>query len=106
MRPVDVQALGLSIRTALAAGVGALVPVEAKPAEILDRGPLGLSRRSREIGVLDAKDERAARAARHQPIEERGAGIADVKLAGGTGSKSETHGNRVGSHSPSDVPEE
>ena len=91
MGAVHVQALGLSIGTALAAGVGALVPVQAQPAEILDRRPLGFPCRPREISVLDPEDERAACAARHQPIEERRAGIADVKLAGGTGRESETH---------------
>jgi hypothetical protein len=84
-----------------AADVGALVPVDADPAQrghdvvgcALDEALL--------VGVLDAQDELAAVVARGQPVEEGGAHPADVQVAGGAGR--EAHAHRAGdlSHSSS-----
>jgi hypothetical protein len=38
--------------------------------------------RARAIGVLDAQDEAPAVVAREEPVEQRGAGAADVQVAG------------------------
>src|SRR6185436_9120726 len=91
MRAVDVQPLGLPVRAMIATGVRTLIPVESEPAQIVERRALGLLGRARDVGVLDAKDERTARAAGEQPVEERGARVADVQLSGGAWSESETH---------------
>src|SRR5205823_1276787 len=45
--------------------------------------------RALDVGVLDAEDERAARLARPQPVEQRGARAADVEVAGRRRCKSE-----------------
>jgi hypothetical protein len=47
----------------------------------LDR--IGVFRlRTLEIGIVEAEDERAAAAAREEPVEKRGAGVADMDAAG------------------------
>ena len=40
-----------------------------------------------QVGVLDAQDERAAVLARVGPGKQRGAGAADMQVAGGAGSE-------------------
>ena len=60
-----------SVRCALEEG--ALVPVEAEPAEAVEDGRDRLGRRALAVGVLDAQDERAAVVAREEVVEERGA---------------------------------
>ena len=50
---------------------------------------LGLARRALDVGVLDAEDERAARAAREQPVEQRRARVADVQLPGRAGGEAD-----------------
>src|SRR5262245_9099615 len=59
----------------------ALVPVEPQPAKVVQNRVLGHRRGPLGIGVLDAQDERAVLPARHQPVEQRRARVAHVKLA-------------------------
>src|SRR5450755_3586534 len=49
--------------------VGALVPIEAKPAHALQNAFHYLSRRALDVGILNAQDERAAVMAGEQPVE-------------------------------------
>src|SRR5712692_4469150 len=91
VRLVQVQPLGLAIRPARTADVWSLVPVEAEPPQVAENRGLGLDRRPLDVGVLDAKDERRVRASREQPVEERGARVADVDLASRAGRKSQSH---------------
>ena len=63
---VQVQALGLGVGAKVAAHLGALVPIEAEPAQ---------------SGVVDAQDERAAVCTGESPVIDSGAGAADVQLA-------------------------
>src|SRR5215212_8994518 len=76
---VEVEALGLPVGGMGAAGLGALVPVQADPTQrafqLLDR----LLRRSLQVRVLYAQHERAAVLAREEPVEERRAHPADVQ---------------------------
>ena len=81
---IELEPLGLPVRRVRPADVRALVPVEAEPAQVVENRCLGLARRSLGVGVLDAQDERAAVAAREQPVEQRRARVADVQLAGRT----------------------
>src|SRR5262249_21747802 len=83
-----------AIRTVLAADVRPFVPVEAQPAQVLEHAGFGFPGRSLLIGVLDAENERAALAAREQPVEERGAGVANVQVAGWTWSETDAHPHR------------
>src|SRR4029453_3962177 len=59
--------------------------------EILQDAVFRLLRRSLGVGVLDAEDQRPVVAASEQPVEERGARVADVQLAGGTWRESQSH---------------
>ena len=88
---VEMQPLGLAIRSVHAADIRAFVPVEPEPAQILEDARLGLARRSLGVGVLDAQDERAILAMREQPVEERRPRVADVELTGRARCESYAH---------------
>ena len=91
VRAVDVEPLGLAVGAGVAARLDAFGPVEPHPPQVLEDRRLGRARRPLEVGVLDPQDEGAARAARQQPVEERGAGVADVELPGGAGREPDAH---------------
>src|SRR5215218_561713 len=78
---VEVEALGLAVWGMRAAGLGALVPVEADPThrapELLDR----LLCRALQVRVLYSQHERAAVLAREEPVEERRTNATDVQPA-------------------------
>src|SRR5205085_306799 len=93
VRLVEMQALGLPVRTARSADIGAFVPVEPEPAQIAEDARLGLARRALDVGVLDPEDEGAAVTPREEPVEQRRAGVADVQVPGGAGSETDSHGN-------------
>ena len=88
---ISVHALHLEVGAVLAANLGALVPVKAEPfhgvdddAHVLFGGTLG-------VGVLDAQDEVAALSAGESPVEDRGAGAADVEAAGRRRREADAH---------------
>src|SRR5262245_66011891 len=91
VRTIDMQTFALTIGTLLAADVDPFGPIEPHPSEIVDHRELRFARGALDVGVLDAHDERAALAACEQPVEECSAGVADVKLSGGTGSETKPH---------------
>ena len=93
VRLIEMKPLGLPVRTPRSADIGPLVPVEAEPAQVGDDARLRLAGRSIGVRVLDAEDIGAALTAREQPVEQRGARVADVKVAGRTRSKSNAHGS-------------
>ena len=64
-----------------AADLGSLVPVEAEPAHHVEQRVVGLLAVARGVGVLDPEHERAAVVARERPVEQGGAGQADVRGA-------------------------
>ncbi len=82
-RAVAVEPLGLEVRPVGAADFRPFVPVEAEPPHAVEDAGHHLPRRPLHVGVFDPQDERAAGVPRVQPVEERGAGAADVKVAGG-----------------------
>ncbi len=93
--------LRLEIRPAVAfawaggvAGDRAFVPIEAEPAQAVEDDVHGFLRVARGVGVFDAQDERAAGVAGVKPVEQRGARAADVEVAGGRGSKTNTRFHR------------
>ena len=92
VRAVQVEPLGLAVRADGTAGIGAFVPVEPQPPQVLEDALLRLTRRPLAIGVFDAEDEGAAAIAREQPVEQRRPGVADVQLSGGARSKTQAHG--------------
>jgi hypothetical protein len=75
--------LALAVGTELAAHVRTLVPVEAEPFQAVENDLVRLGRVAFFIRVLDAEDELAAVFAGVEPIEEGGAGPADMEKAGG-----------------------
>ena len=83
--PVEVGPLALPVGTQGATDVRPLIPIEAKPAQDIDDPLLGSFDVAVAVGVLDAEEERAVPplasglAVRQQPVEERGAGAADVQ---------------------------
>jgi hypothetical protein len=65
------------------------IPVEAEPAQIrLDR--LGERfGRALGVGVVETEEERAAELARVEPVDERGAGVAEMEAARGARGEAE-----------------
>src|SRR4029079_12724871 len=80
---VEVAALALAVRRVRAADDRPLVPVEAEPAHDVEQPLVGLLAVAGGVGVLDPEHERAAVVAREGPVEQGGAGEADVRRAGG-----------------------
>src|SRR6185437_4628307 len=74
------------------------VPVEAEPVEPVEDRARGLIRAARLVRVLDAQEELAAVLAGVEPVEERGAGAADVEVTSGAGGESypDRHSMRCG----------
>ncbi len=93
---VDGAALALEVGALVAlhsaAGLRALIPVEAEPLERMENDVNVLGLVARGVGVLDAQDEGAARVTGVEPVEERGAGAADMKHARGGGGKADADG--------------
>ena len=90
----DRAALGLAVRTVRPADVRPLVPVEPEPLERVEDVADVLLGGAVAVGVLDAEDERSAVMAREEPVEERGAGAADVEIAGGRRSEADAGSHR------------
>ena len=80
---VALESLRLKIRRVRPADSRTFVPLESQPAHRLEDARHHLVGRSLRVGVFDAKDERAAVPAREQPVEQRRARAADVKIPGG-----------------------
>src|SRR5688500_18177004 len=75
------EPLRRSVRPNGAANFRPLIPVEAKPTEILEDRRIRFDRGSIDVGIFDAKNERAFLPSREQPVEERCADVSDVKVA-------------------------
>src|SRR5438874_6535423 len=77
------------------------VPVEAEPAEAVDDRGDRLGGRALAVGVLDAQTEDPAVVTRIEPVEQCGAGAADMQEAGRRGGETDndTHGRYVGAES-------
>src|SRR5690606_25031939 len=89
---IEVDALALPVRPERAADVGPLVPGQSQPAQFgQHRLGQGVAR-TFAIGILDAEHERSLVTPRDEPVEQRGPRVADVQLAGRTGSEADTHG--------------
>ena len=84
---VAVELLRLVIGAVRPADLGALVPVDAEPAEAVEDGLQGLGHVALLVGVVDAQDELAAVLAGEQPVEQGRADAADVQIAGRAGAK-------------------
>ena len=65
-----------------AAGVGAFVPVQPEPAQVLQRGGGRAGLHLRVVEVFDAEDERASAGADGKPGEQERPGVAEVQRSG------------------------
>src|SRR5439155_18606220 len=84
-------------RRAVAGGAGELVdglavPIDAEPGEPIEDGVDRRLGRALAVGVLDAQEHLAAAPARVKPVEQRGAGAADMEKSGRRGSKAGNDG--------------
>lgn len=80
---VDVVALGLLVGGAWAADFGAFIPVKAEPVHAFEDGFAGFFCVPGGVCVFDTEDEFAVVLTGVEPVEEGGAGAADVEVAGG-----------------------
>src|SRR4051812_20199052 len=92
---MPVETLGLEVRTELAADRRSLVPIEPQPAQAVEDPFDHLLRRAFEIGVFDAENKDPTRSPGEQPVEQRGAGAADVEKAGGRRGKANSGSHPV-----------
>ncbi len=84
---IESAALRLAIRAERILAIGPGIPLDAEPPEVLkQRVHMGLEA-ALGVGILDAQDEAPACLSREQQVEERGARIPEVQLAGGAGSE-------------------
>ncbi|MPM50098.1 hypothetical protein SDC9_96833 [bioreactor metagenome] len=79
---VDLGALGLAVRAVRSADVGALVPGDAEPVQRVEDIVVRLLGGPGNVGVLDPEHQGAAVVAREGVVEQRGADIADMQVAG------------------------
>ena len=99
--PVELGPLALPVGTERTADVRPLVPLEAEPAQDIDDPLLGSFDVAVAVGVLDAKEEGAVSPlaprlpVRQQPVEERGAGAADVQQPGRARREADADGRRA-----------
>ena len=96
-RAMTIDALRLQIRTVAAADLRALIPVEPQPAQTVEDPGDHLVRRPLDVGVLDAQHKDAAEPTREQPVEQRRARAANVEVAGGRWSETNSGSWHLGS---------
>ena len=89
---VDLVPLRLPVGPVRAADLGALVPVQAQPAQAVEQVPVGLLGVAGGVGVLDAEDERAAGVPGVRPVEQRRPHQPDVHHAGRRRAEPGAHG--------------
>ena len=94
---VERQPLGLAVGAVRPADVGAFIPVQTEPAQRVEDQFFGSLDGAGLVGVLDADDELSAEASGEQPVEEGGADVADVRLAGWRGSVANADGHSFAS---------
>ena len=70
---------------------GTFIPIETQPAKSPQYGLGMLGVGSVAIGILDAENEYASVVPREQPVEESGAGAADVKVSRGRRSEASAY---------------
>src|SRR5215469_1505773 len=92
MLAINGEALGLAIGTEGAAHVRAFVPVETQPLQIGDQLIFEAGFAAVDVRVFDAEHHGPTLLAREKPIEESGAGVADVKVAGRGWSEADADG--------------
>ena len=80
---VNIVALALEVGAAVAALHGAFIPVQAQPFHAGEDCAGGFLRVAGVVRILNAENEGAPHLAGEQPVEQGGAGAADVEVARG-----------------------
>ena len=89
---VEIHAVGLLVGAEVAADLGTFVPVKPQPLHGAEDDLGVLLGGAGRIGVVDPQDERAMVGTGEGPVEDCGAGAADMELAGGRGREAHTDG--------------
>src|ERR1035437_4524423 len=82
MFAIECETIALAIWRVRTAHVGALVPIDAKPLQVVQQLIFVAGLAALKVGVFDAQDHGSAGLAGKQPVVKCGAGIADVQLPG------------------------
>jgi hypothetical protein len=82
----------------LAVDFRTFIPIETQPPQTVHEVLEGIRMVAVAVCVLDAEDELAVSAARVKPVEEGGAGSADMEESGGAGSEANPGRDYVGCH--------
>ena len=90
---IDLEPVGLPVGTVVAAYVGAFVPIETEPFQVIDELIFKTRFAAIDISVFDAEHHGAALLAGEEPIEKSGAGVANVQMAGWRWSKTYANGS-------------
>ena len=88
----ELFALGLHVRRVRTANPGAFVPVQAEPLQRFEDPLLRTLSPAFPVGILNTDDELPTRVTGKDPVQQRGAEIADVWIAGRAWRVSDTDG--------------
>src|SRR5271157_3348300 len=91
MFAIEIETIALTIRRVRSADIGTFIPIEAEPLQVFDKLSFEAFFAALDVGVLDAQDHGAAPLPGEQPVEKRGAGVADVQMS--RGRRSEANAN-------------
>src|SRR5687767_3198026 len=91
---IAIEPLGLKVRRVRAANLRPFVPIDAQPPQSIEDTGDHFGLVTLDVGVLNAQDERAAVAARIEPIEQGSPGATNMKITGGGRGETET-GNHL-----------
>ena len=83
MLAIEIEAIALTVGSVRPADIGAFIPVESHPLQVFEQLSFEALFAALDVGVLDAQHHHSALLAGEEPVEERGAGVADVQVAGG-----------------------
>jgi hypothetical protein len=86
---VTLEAFALKVGAVRAADVRSFVPIDPEPSQPVENPLDHLGRGTLGVGVLDAKDEGAAVAARVKPVEQRRARATHMQVSGGRGGETD-----------------
>src|SRR5271157_2531000 len=91
MFAIEIEAIALTIRRVRSADIGTFIPIDAEPLQVFQKLSFEALFAALDIGILDAQDHDAALLPCEQPVEKRGAGVADVQMSRGRRSEANTN---------------
>src|SRR5271157_30784 len=91
MFAIEIETIALTIWRVRSAHIGTFIPVETEPLQVFEKLAFEAFFAALDVGVLDAQDHGAALLPGEQPVEKRGACVADVQMS--RGRRSEANAN-------------